>query len=203
MGKAATKLAVSGGRSRTISSIAIDLRSIICAGPVRNGMRSKISKYPPGHCLHLRDCGGSTWDAGTDAPPHDHALLAEENAAADLLADLLLRLIFSLICASSKAANLLKPTSLSMSSSQIRIAFGSVVATIPLSGSRACAAFSVGRTFGSADPRNYDLGNFPRLRKRLHQAARIHAEFTLASVASGASACNSISRVDHLHMMQS
>jgi hypothetical protein len=30
-------------------------------------------------------------DAGPDAPPHDHPLVAGENAAADLVADLLLK----------------------------------------------------------------------------------------------------------------
>jgi len=53
-------------------------------------------------------------DAGPDALPYDHLLVAGENAAADLFADLLL----------GKAANLLKSTSFGITSSQVRIAFG-------------------------------------------------------------------------------
>jgi hypothetical protein len=50
------------------------------------------------------------WTPGPDAPLYDYPLVAGENAAADLVADLLL----------SKAANVPKPT---IVSSQIRIAF--------------------------------------------------------------------------------
>jgi hypothetical protein len=39
------------------------------------------------------------------------------------------RLIFSLICSSGKAANVPKPTSVGIASSQIRIAFGVVWST--------------------------------------------------------------------------
>jgi hypothetical protein len=57
------------------------------------------------------------------------------------------RLIFSLICSSSKTANVPKPTSVGINSSQIRIAFG-VAWSMPSAGLRArCADALRGRAF--------------------------------------------------------
>jgi hypothetical protein len=53
-------------------------------------------------------------DASSDAPPYEHPLITGENATA----------IFSLICSAGKAANVPKPTSVGITSSQIRIDFG-------------------------------------------------------------------------------
>jgi hypothetical protein len=53
-------------------------------------------------------------DTGSNAPPHNHPLVAGKNAAPDL----------SLICSSGKAANVPNPTSVGINLLQFRIAFG-------------------------------------------------------------------------------
>jgi hypothetical protein len=76
---------------------------------------------------------GSTW---TPAPMLHHTIIPWSP-------ERMRRLIFSLICSSSKAANVPKPTSVGIASSQIRIAFGgawptkcttSISATVPVRG---------------------------------------------------------------------